>query len=322
MIPSKKDKNMKVLFMGTPEFAAICLQHLIESDHEVVGVVTVPDKPAGRGQKITQSAVAKLALQNNLKLLQPHKLKSPDFIEELNQLQADVFVVVAFRMLPKEVWQIPPKGTFNLHASLLPDYRGAAPINWAIINGETKTGVTTFLIDEQIDTGNILLKEETLILPDDNAGTLHDKLVEIGKKLIVKTLDELENNTIQPKVQPETEIQKNAPKIFKNDCKIDWEDDIENIANKIRGLSPYPVAWTEFVNAQETKQLKIYKGNFKRENIEESNKGKVELSKTEMKVYASNGIYFVEELQLEGKRRMTVQDFINGLNERENLRVG
>lgn len=312
---------MKVLFMGTPEFAAICLQHLIESNHEVVGVVTVPDKPAGRGQKITQSAVAKLAQQHKLKLLQPERLKSPEFLEELHQLQADVFVVVAFRMLPKEVWLIPQKGTFNLHASLLPDYRGAAPINWAIINGETKTGVTTFLIDEQIDTGNILLKAETTILPEDNAGTLHDKLVEIGKELIIETLDGLENNTIKPQLQPETEVQKNAPKIFKDDCKINWKEDIEHIANKIRGLSPYPTAWTKFVNGKETKQLKIYKGFFKRNENNIDTIGQVEINKSEMKIYASNGIYFVEELQLEGKKRMLVQDFINGLNQRELLHV-
>lgn len=312
---------MKVLFMGTPEFAAICLQHLIESKHEVVGVVTVPDKPAGRGQKITQSAVAKLAQQHKLKLLQPERLKSPEFLEELHQLQADVFVVVAFRMLPKEVWLIPQKGTFNLHASLLPDYRGAAPINWAIINGETKTGVTTFLIDEQIDTGNILLKAETTILPEDNAGTLHDKLVEIGKELIIETLDGLENNTIKPQLQPETEVQKNAPKIFKDDCKINWKEDIEHIANKIRGLSPYPTAWTKFVNGKETKQLKIYKGFFKRNENNIDTIGQVEINKSEMKIYASNGIYFVEELQLEGKKRMLVQDFINGLNQRELLHV-
>lgn len=312
---------MKVLFMGTPEFAAICLQHLIESNHEVVGVVTVPDKPAGRGQKITQSAVAKLAQQHKLKLLQPEKLKSPKFLEELHQLQADVFVVVAFRMLPKEVWLIPQKGTFNLHASLLPDYRGAAPINWAIINGETKTGVTTFLIDEQIDTGNILLKAETTILPEDNAGTLHDKLVEIGKELIIETLDGLENNTIKPQAQAETEVQKNAPKIFKDDCKINWKEDIEHIANKIRGLSPYPTAWTKFVNGKETKQLKIYKGFFKRNENNIDTIGQVEINKSEMKIYASNGIYFVEELQLEGKKRMLVQDFINGLNQRELLHV-
>ena len=180
---------MKIVFMGTPEFAAICLEEILNSKHEVVGVITVPDKPAGRGQKLSQSAVAKLAIEKNLKLLQPEKLKNPEFLEELNSLDTDAFVVVAFRMLPKEVWQIPAKGTFNLHASLLPQYRGAAPINWAIINGETETGVTTFLIDEKIDTGNILLKEKVQILPDDNAGILHDKLAESGKKLIIETLN-------------------------------------------------------------------------------------------------------------------------------------
>src|SRR5690606_29054746 len=192
---------MKIVFMGTPEFAAICLEEILKSKHEVVGVVTVPDKPAGRGQKISQSAVAKLSIENNLKLLQPEKLKNPEFLEELKSLNADAFVVVAFRMLPKEVWQIPVKGTFNLHASLLPQYRGAAPINWAIINGESQTGVTTFLIDEKIDTGNILLKEKVEILPEDNAGTLHDKLAETGKRLIIETLNGLEENLIEAKPQ-------------------------------------------------------------------------------------------------------------------------
>lgn len=307
--------------MGTPEFAAICLEEILNSKHEVVGVITVPDKPAGRGQKLSQSAVAKLAIEKNLKLLQPEKLKDPKFLEELKSLNADAFVVVAFRMLPKEVWQIPAKGTFNLHASLLPQYRGAAPINWAIINGETETGVTTFLIDEKIDTGNILLKEKVQILPDDNAGTLHDKLAETGKKLIIETLNGLEKNAIQPKPQENPGELKPAPKIFKEDCKIDWSEPIEKIHNKIRGLSPYPAAWTNFIQDNESKSVKIYKGYFEhnRENSIES--GQIIFEKNQIKILLSDGIYYVEELQPEGKKRMTDKDFINGLQDKSDWKI-
>lgn len=312
---------MKIVFMGTPEFAAICLEEILNSKHEVVGVITVPDKPAGRGQKLSQSAVAKLAIEKNLKLLQPEKLKNPEFLEELNSLDADAFVVVAFRMLPKEVWQIPAKGTFNLHASLLPQYRGAAPINWAIINGETETGVTTFLIDEKIDTGNILLKEKVQILLDDNAGTLHDKLAESGKKLIIETLNGLEKNAIQPKPQENPGELKPAPKIFKEDCKIDWSEPIEKIHNKIRGLSPYPAAWTNFIQYDESKSVKIYKGYFEhnRENSIES--GQITFEKNQIKILLSDGIYYVEELQPEGKKRMTDKDFINGLQDKSDWKI-
>src|SRR5690606_8651717 len=312
---------MKIVFMGTPEFAAICLEEILNSKHEVVGVITVPDKPAGRGQKLSQSAVAKLAIEKNLKLLQPEKLKNPEFLEELNSLDADAFVVVAFRMLPKEVWQIPAKGTFNLHASLLPQYRGAAPINWAIINGETETGVTTFLIDEKIDTGNILLKEKVQILPDDNAGILHDKLAESGKKLIIETLNGLENNSIQPQPQENPGELKPAPKIFKEDCKIDWSEPIEKIHNKIRGLSPYPAAWTNFIQDNESKSVKIYKGYFEhnRENSIES--GQITFEKNQIKILLSDGIYYVEELQPEGKKRMTDKDFVNGLQDKSDWKI-
>src|SRR5690606_24115631 len=208
-------------------FAAICLDYILESRHEVAAIVSVPDKPSGRGQKMAKSAVAQLAIDKNMKLLQPEKLKDPVFIEELKSLNADAFVVVAFRMLPKEVWEIPPKGTFNLHASLLPQYRGAAPINRAIMNGETETGVTTFLINEEIDTGKILLQESVKIFPEDDAGMLHDKLAECGKKLIVETLEGLENGSLEPKPQQEPDELKPAPKIFKEDCLIDWNENPE-----------------------------------------------------------------------------------------------
>lgn len=312
---------MKIVFMGTPEFAAICLEEILNSKHEVVGVITVPDKPAGRGQKLSQSAVAKLAIEKNLKLLQPEKLKNPEFLEELNSLDTDAFVVVAFRMLPKEVWQIPAKGTFNLHASLLPQYRGAAPINWAIINGETETGVTTFLIDEKIDTGNILLKEKAQILPDDNAGTLHDKLAESGKKLIIETLNGLENNSIQPQPQENPGELKPAPKIFKEDCKIDWSEPIEKIHNKIRGLSPYPAAWTNFIQDNESKSVKIYKGYFEHNQENSDKPGQIKFEKNQIKILLSDGIYYVEELQPEGKKRMTDKDFVNGLQDKSDWKI-
>lgn len=308
---------MKVVFMGTPEFAAICLEEILNSKHEVVGVITVPDKPAGRGQKLAQSAVAKLAIEKNLKLLQPEKLKNPEFLTELQSLNADCFVVVAFRMLPKEVWQIPTKGTFNLHASLLPQYRGAAPINWAIINGETETGVTTFLIDEKIDTGNILLKEKVEITTEDDAGTLHDQLAEIGKKTIIQTLNGLETNSIQPLPQENLGILKAAPKIFKEDCKINWEESLENIHNKIRGLSPYPVAWTYFSKDGENKFVKIYKGRFEKASNPNENLNSISFENNQIKIQLKEGNYYVQALQIEGKRRLSDRDFINGLQDKE-----
>lgn len=307
--------------MGTPEFAAICLERILNSEHEVVGVVTVPDKPAGRGQKLSQSAVAKLAIENNLKLFQPEKLKNPEFIQSLQDLNADAFVIVAFRMLPKEIWQIPPKGTFNLHASLLPDYRGAAPINWAIINGETESGVTTFLIDEKIDTGNILLSSKVKILPEDNAGDLHDKLAETGKELIIETLNGLEKEIIIPKAQPKVSDEKAAPKIFREDCKIEWSDSLENIHNKIRGLSPYPAAWSLLKSNEGEKQIKIYKGHIELSQTNHDEIGQVLFEKGVIKIGHKNGHYFIEELQPEGKRRMNAQDFINGLNNKEGFQV-
>lgn len=312
---------MKVVFMGTPEFAAICLERILESEHEVVGVITVPDKPAGRGQKLSQSAVAKFAIEKNLNLLQPEKLKNPEFVKELEDLNADAFVVVAFRMLPKEVWQIPSKGTFNLHASLLPDYRGAAPINWAIINGETESGVTTFMIDEKIDTGNILLSSKVEILANDTAGDLHDKLVKVGKELIIETLNGLEKGIILPKAQPEVAEEKAAPKIFREDCKINWNESLENIHNKIRGLSPYPAAWSQIKIQDEEKQIKIYKGHFEFAEIASERINQIEFEKGIIKINHKQGYYFIEELQLEGKRRMNAQDFINGLNDKNGFQI-
>lgn len=319
---ASNESKMKVVFMGTPEFAAICLDELLNSRHEVVGVVSVPDKPAGRGQKINQSAVTKLSHEKGLKLLQPDKLKNPEFISELQSLEADAFVVVAFRMLPKEVWQIPSKGTFNLHASLLPQYRGAAPINWAIINGETESGVTTFLIDEKIDTGNLLLMDRVKIEAEDDAGSLHDKLVEIGKKLIVTTLNELEEGNITPRIQDETEILKPAPKIFKDDCYIDWQEPIENIHNKIRGLSPYPAAWSYLRKGDDLKSFKIYRGRYQKANQVNEPLHSVSFEDGNFKIHLSDGVYFVDELQLENKKRMKTVDFLNGIQDKTNWFVG
>lgn len=312
---------MKVVFMGTPEFAAICLDRIIESHHEVVGVVTVPDKPAGRGQKLSQSAVAKLAIEKNIPLLQPEKLRNPEFIDALKNLQADVFVVVAFRMLPKDVWQIPARGTFNLHASLLPQYRGAAPINWAIMNGETETGVTTFLIDEKIDTGNILLKKSTPITDDENVGTLHDRLAEIGKEVIIQTLDGLEKDELVAQPQENLAELKTAYKIFKEDCQIDWSDSLTNIHNKIRGLSPYPAAWTIFQHGEDKKTFKIYKGRIEEGQTSEENWNQIEFSNTEIKLILKDGFYIIEEIQPEGKKRMPAKDFINGLKEKSGWKL-
>lgn len=312
---------MKIVFMGTPEFAAICLEELINSKHEVAGVVTVAGKPSGRGQKINQSAVAKLAIEKNLKLLQPVKLKDEEFISDLKALNADAFVVVAFRMLPEEVWRIPAKGTFNLHASLLPQYRGAAPINWAIINGETESGVTTFLIDEKIDTGNILLTEKVKISENDNAGDLHDKLVEAGKKLIITTLDGLESNSIQPKPQQNPEELKPAPKIFKEDCEIDWSQSGERIHNFIRGLNPYPSAWTRFEKEGESKIIKIYRGHFEVSSITPEIYGTVIFENNSCKIGVKDGFYHIEELQAEGKKRMKAADFVNGTHDKIGWKV-
>lgn len=304
--------KLRVVFFGTPEFAKSSLEAIHKFNHEVVGVVTVADKASGRGQKITQSPVKIYAVENNIPVFQPEKLRNEEFLAEMQKLNADIFVVVAFRMMPKVLFSMPRLGTFNLHASLLPDYRGAAPINYAVLNGETKSGVTTFFINEKIDEGNILLQAETEILPDDNAGTLHDKLMNIGADLVVKTLDELAKGTIEEKPQPFVENPKTAYKIFKEDTKINWEQESEVVHNFVRGMSPYPTAFTMINLGNEEKVLKIYKGNFeKKEHSQQA--GVMEISKNEMKIYTQDGVYYPEELQLEGKKRMNIKDFLNGL---------
>ena len=286
-------------------FAVYSLKSLINRGYNIVAVITTSDKPSGRGRKLNFSPVKKFCLNNNLKYLQPKSLKDKLFINELNLLNADLQVVVAFRKLPKVIWEMPKLGTFNLHASLLPKYRGAAPINWALINGEKETGVTTFLINEEIDTGKILLQKKIKIKDDENAGSIHDKLMIIGSDLICDTIDNFK--TIKKKKQ--LGIPSLAPKIFKNDCKINWNNNIDEIFNKIRGLSPYPSAWCDFLNNKTIKILKseieLFKHDLKIGQILSDNK-------TYLKFAAKNGFIKVLELQLEGKRKVSIQEFLRG----------
>lgn len=313
-------KSLKVVFLGTPEFAKTALEAIHQSHHQVVGVVTVADKASGRGQKINQSPVKVFASENNLPVFQPEKLRNPEFLEDLRKLDADVFVVVAFRMMPKVLFEMPKMGTFNLHASLLPDYRGAAPINYAVINGEEKTGATTFFINEKIDEGNILLQEELTILPDENAGSLHDRLMEMGAKLVVKTLNGLAENSITEKPQPDVEHPKNAFKIFKEDTRIDWTKTSKEVHQFILGMSPYPAAFTTLKIGEEEKGLKIFGGKFE---IAHHGKpvGSLEISKNEFKIFTKDGIYFSLELQLEGKKRMNIKDFLNGFRNFDEIKM-
>ena len=312
--------KLKVVFFGTPDFARASLEAIHTSAHEVVGVVTVADKASGRGQKVHQSPVKTYAVEHDLPLFQPEKLRNEEFLSQIQSLNADIFVVVAFRMMPKVLFSMPRLGTFNLHASLLPDYRGAAPINYAVINGETKSGVTTFFINEKIDEGNILLQAETEISPEDNAGTLHDRLMEIGAKLVVETLDGLAEGKLTEIPQNQKKNPKTAYKIFKEDTKIDWEKEVEVIHNFIRGMSPYPAAFTILEVGGEQKILKIFKGKFQKIEHSKEN-GAIEISKNEFKIYAKNGVYFPEELQLEGKKRMNLKDFLNGFHSFDRLKL-
>jgi len=307
-------KSLKVVFLGTPEFAKTSLEAIHQSSHEVVGVVTVADKASGRGQKINQSPVKVYASENNIPVFQPEKLRNPEFLEDLRKLDADVFVVVAFRMMPKVLFEMPKMGTFNLHASLLPDYRGAAPINYAVINGEEKTGATTFFINEKIDEGNILLQEELTILPDENAGSLHDRLMEMGSKLVVKTLDGLAENSIVEKPQPKVEHPKNAYKIFKEDTKIDWTKSSKEVHQFVLGMSPYPAAFTTLKIGGEEKNLKIFLGKYEVSNHDKT-PGTLDISKNTFKIYTKDGIYKPLELQLEGKKRMGIKDLLNGFKD-------
>ncbi|SHI44971.1 methionyl-tRNA formyltransferase [Tangfeifania diversioriginum] len=310
-------KELRIVFMGTPDFAVASLQALVENSYNVVGVVTAPDKPAGRGKKLTESAVKKYAVEKNIKVLQPEKLKHPDFLEELKALQPDLQVVVAFRMLPEVVWAMPPLGTFNLHGSLLPQYRGAAPLNWAVINGETKTGVTTFLLDQKIDTGKILFRKEVKIEKSDTVGDIHDRLMEVGAKLVLKTVDALANGKVKPIPQSELESDKNsrpAPKIFKIDCKINWTKDVETVRNLIRGLSPHPAAWANLVHKDTGRTIpcKIF---FAQPVIsaETATPGTIDSDdQSFLNVACGNGWLEITDMQLSGKKRMNAADFLRG----------
>jgi methionyl-tRNA formyltransferase len=303
---------MKIIFMGTPDFAVASLEALLEAGTEVVGVVTAPDKPAGRGQKLSESAVKQFAVEKGLKVLQPEKLKNPDFLAELKALNADLQVVVAFRMLPEVVWSMPPKGTINLHASLLPQYRGAAPINWAIINGEKESGVTTFFIKQEIDTGAILFVEKITIDENTTAGEYHDRLMNKGAGLLVKTVKAIESGryTEQPQEQLiEGQELKHAPKIFKEDCRIDWNQPVEKVYNLIRGLSPYPASYTDLNG----KTFKLYKAVKETEQPTVEPGGYLTDNKTYLKFACANGYIQVTDVQLEGKKRMGVEEFLRGV---------
>ncbi|MDO7173206.1 methionyl-tRNA formyltransferase [Mariniflexile sp. AS56] len=304
-------KDLRIVFMGTPDFAVATLKTLVEHDYNIVGVITAPDKPAGRGQKLNESAVKQYAVSQNLTVLQPTNLKNDAFIDELKALNANLQIVVAFRMLPKIVWQMPEYGTFNLHASLLPNYRGAAPINWAIINGESKTGVSTFFIDEKIDTGDMILQETIHINPDENAGSLHDTLMAIGSDLVLKTVVLIGEGSVKTIPQTESSDIKTAYKLDRDNCKIDWNDTLENIHNLIRGLSPYPAAWCSLVNGNDTLDIKIY-GADKETMPHNHSNGTIISTKKELKVAVSKGYIIIKDIKLPGKRTMDVKSLLNG----------
>ncbi|MGB0896702.1 MAG: methionyl-tRNA formyltransferase [Flavobacteriaceae bacterium] len=312
--------KLNIVFMGTPDFAVASLKKLVEHNYNIVGVITAPDKPAGRGQKLSQSAVKKYAVSQGLHVLQPTNLKDPSFLEELSALNANLQIIVAFRMLPEVVWSMPEHGTFNLHASLLPHYRGAAPINWAIINGETKTGNTTFFIDEKIDTGEIIMQEKIDIDSSDNAGSLHDKLMTSGSNLVIKTVKAIENNSVTTYIQPEIKNIKTAYKIHKHTCKINWSLAINDIYNKIRGLSPYPAAWTELHVDDTVLSVKLFDitKTIEQHNLET---GVVIADKTTVKVAVKEGYINILALQLPGKKKMPTKALLNGFNFGDNAKM-
>lgn len=305
-------EKLRIVFMGTPEFAVGVLDTIIRNNYEVVGVITAVDKPAGRGQRIKFSAVKEYALKNELKLLQPTNLKDDNFLTDLKSLNANLQVVVAFRMLPEAVWRMPKLGTFNLHASLLPNYRGAAPINWAIINGERKTGVTTFFIDDKIDTGVMILSEQVEINSNETAGDLHDKLMNIGSNCVVKTLQLIETNKAQTTHQTDNPNIKTAYKLNKENCKIDWTKSVTEIHNLIRGLSPYPSAWCVFKDEDQEWNVKIYESYGIKEKHTFS-VGQLIATKNEIKVAVKDGFIQINDLQFPGKRRMLVKELLNGI---------
>ncbi|MCQ2273863.1 MAG: methionyl-tRNA formyltransferase [Bacteroidales bacterium] len=303
---------MKVVFMGTPDFAVASLHAICSAGHDVVGVVTVPDRQTGRGLKVTYSPVKQSALDHNLPLLQPERLRDEQFQQELKAWGADIFVVVAFRMLPQSVWAMPPMGTFNLHASLLPQYRGAAPINWAIINGETETGVTTFMLNERIDEGGILLQRSTPITANDNAETLHDRLAEMGSQMVVETLEGLASGTLTPQPQPMTDTLRPAPKIFKPDCAIQWERSGKEIVDFVRGLSPYPAATMVMTDDKGRLQsIKVYETEFEPCDSAKATQVVTDKKNT-IKIGVNDGYVHILSLQLSGKKRISAQEMLRG----------
>ena len=307
---------LRIVFMGTPAFAAHSLQTLIEKKYQVAGVVTVPDKPAGRGLSTQASAVKQVAVRYQLPLLQPEKLRDEQFLENLKSWNADIFVVVAFRMLPEAVWRMPRYGAFNLHASLLPQYRGAAPINWAIINGETSTGLTTFFLDADIDTGHIIFNETLPIGAEENAGQLHDRLMYAGAALVCKTIDAITVGNLQTFQQPQASSLKTAPKIHKDTCRINWNNEAQTIYNLIRGLSPYPTAFSELKTSNgDSTPTKIYAANYTIEPHQHIFGTIISDNKTFMKVACNNGFIAIQELQLAGKKRVLVKDFLSGFRD-------
>jgi methionyl-tRNA formyltransferase len=306
-------EKLRIIFMGTPEFAVGILDTIIKNNYEVVGVITAADKPAGRGQKLKYSAVKEYALEHNLNLLQPTNLKDETFLAELKNLNANLQVVVAFRMLPEVVWKMPKLGTFNLHASLLPNYRGAAPINWAIINDETKTGVTTFFIDDKIDTGAMIMSKETPISKTESAGELHDRLMNIGSEAVVETLALIEKGNVTTTIQTDSDEIKTAYKLNKENCKIDFSKAGEEIYNLIRGLSPYPSAWCFIKDEKEEWNVKIYEAKFTLEN-HNIDIGTIITTKKEIRIAVKNGFLEIISLQFPGKKRMTTSELMNGMS--------
>lgn len=310
-------EKLRIVFMGTPEFAVGILDTIYKNNYEIVGVITAADKPAGRGQKIKYSAVKEYALEHNLRLLQPTNLKDETFLEELRSLNANLQIVVAFRMLPEVVWKMPKFGTFNLHASLLPEYRGAAPINWAIINGETKTGVTTFFIDDKIDTGAMILSDETLIGENESAGELHDRLMVLGSGTVLKTLALIENGNVTTTIQPTNDDIKTAYKLNKENCKIDFSKSGIEIHNLVRGLSPYPAAWCFIKDKDQEWNVKFYETSFEKE-AHKLETGSVISTKKELKIAVKDGYLILHSLQFPGKKRMLTHELLNGITFTEN----
>lgn len=316
-------ESLRIIFMGTPEFAVESLRLLVEGGYNVVGVVTMPDKPMGRHQdRLSESAVKKYAVAQGLRVLQPVKLKDEAFVDELRSLQADLQIVVAFRMLPEVVWNMPRLGTFNLHASLLPKYRGAAPINWAIINGEKETGITTFFLDQKIDTGSVIQQVKVPIEETDNAEDVHDKLMVLGSKLVVETVDNIIADKVKPIPQEELETKEvqpcAAPKIFKDTCKIDFDASAKAVYDFVRGLSPYPAAWTTFHNGEKEMMMKIYATAKHAQNHNEAI-GEVKVEDERLMVAVRDGYVEVTELQVAGKKRMRTEDFLRGLHAEERM---